>query len=218
LPPYRPAYRGRWNSNTGPPGYRPPHYTRPRPDSVGDNCHTCNVDKRTGENPGGLPFALAAPNRSGSVRLPERRAAVLMERYLNAKHVDWNSRRITTRGRRLRYYANDHSSLIYGPETHTTIPYNFSATADVLDIVITKNLVIPVYLTTCSALSSDHFPVLNDTRCRSSFLNLTDCPKLRRTVWVKFQACLEDRLSSTPKLRSGVEFDTWKCPAPSLRH
>jgi hypothetical protein len=34
----------------------------------------CNVGKRTGENPGGLPFALPAPNRSGSVCLPELRA------------------------------------------------------------------------------------------------------------------------------------------------
>jgi hypothetical protein len=61
-----------------------------------------------------------------------------MERDLNAKHVDWNSKLITTRGRRLRDYANDHSSLIYGP---TTIPYNFSGIPDVLDIIITKELV-----------------------------------------------------------------------------
>jgi hypothetical protein len=75
---------------------------------------------------------------------------------LNAKHVDWNSRLITTRGWHLRDYANVHSCLIYWPETPTTNPYNSSATPDVLDTVITKNLVIPVYLTTCSALSSDH--------------------------------------------------------------
>jgi hypothetical protein len=105
-------------------------------------------------------------------------------------------------------YANDHSCSIYGPETPTTIPYNSSATPDVLDIVVTKDLVIPVYLTTCSALSSDHLPVLIDTRCRSSLLNLPDRPDFRRTDWVKFQACLEDRLPSTPKLRSGVEIDT----------
>jgi hypothetical protein len=71
---YRLAYRGRRNSDIGPPGYRPLRYTRPRPDPVGGNCHTCNVCKRTGENPNGLPFALPAPIRSGTVCLPERRA------------------------------------------------------------------------------------------------------------------------------------------------
>jgi hypothetical protein len=161
LPPYNPTYRGRWNSNTGPPGYRPLRYTRPRPDPIGGNSHKCNVDKRTGENPGGLPFALPAPNLPACLSggLP-----VLMAGDLNAKHVDWNSRLITTRGRRLHDYANDHFCLIYGPEIPTTIPYNSSATPDVLDIVITKNLVIPVSLTTCSALSSDHFPVLMSVR------------------------------------------------------
>jgi hypothetical protein len=106
---------------------------------------------------------------------------VLMAGGLNAKHVDWNSRLITKRGRRLRDYANDHSCLIYGPETPTTTPYNSSATSDVLDIVITNNLGIPVYLSTCSALSSDHLPVLIETICRSSFLNLPDRPDFRRT-------------------------------------
>jgi hypothetical protein len=133
---------------------------------------------------------------------------ILTAEDLNAKHVDCNSRLTMTRGRRLRDYANDYSCLIYGPETPTTSPYNSSATPDVLDIVITKNLVIPVYLTTCSALSPDHLPVLIDTRCRSSFLNIPDRPDFRRTDWVKFQACLKDRLPSTPKLRSGVEIDT----------
>jgi hypothetical protein len=66
---------------------------------------------------------------------------------LNAKHVDWNSRLITTRGRRLRDYANEHSCLVYGPYTPITDPYNSSDTPDVLGIVITTDLVIPVYLT-----------------------------------------------------------------------
>jgi hypothetical protein len=119
---------------------------------------------------------------------------------LITKHLDWNSRLITTTGRRLREYATDHSCLIYGPETPTKIPYNPSANSGVLDIVISKNLVIPVYLTTCSARSSDHFPVLIYTRCRLSFLNLPDRPDFRSTDWVKLQACLEDRIPSTPKL------------------
>jgi hypothetical protein len=41
--------------------------------------------------------------------------------------------------------------------------YNFSATPEVTDLVIMKDLVTPVYLTTCTALSSDHLSVLIDT-------------------------------------------------------
>ena len=39
--------------------------------------------------------------------------------------------------------------------TPTTNPYNPSVTPDVLNIVITKNISLPVYLTSCFALCSD---------------------------------------------------------------
>ena len=84
---------------------------------------------------------------------------VLMAGDLNAKHVEWNCRLITKTGRLLRDYADKNSCLIHGPSTPTTVPYNSSATPDALDIAITKDLVFPVYLTTCSALSSDHLPI-----------------------------------------------------------
>jgi hypothetical protein len=74
---------------------------------------------------------------------------------LNAKHVDWNSRLTTRRGKLLRDYADGNSCLIFGPDTPTTNPYNPSATPDILDIAVTKDLPFPVYLTSCSALSSD---------------------------------------------------------------
>jgi hypothetical protein len=38
-----PPYRGWQNRNTGPPGYRPLRYTRPRLHPVVGNCHTYNV-------------------------------------------------------------------------------------------------------------------------------------------------------------------------------
>jgi len=57
-------------------------------------------------------------------------------------------------------YADKNSCLIYGPNITSTIPYNPSATPDVPDIAIKKDLETPVYLTTCSALSSNHLPVL----------------------------------------------------------
>jgi hypothetical protein len=74
-----------------------------------------------------------------------------------------------TRGKLLRDYVNRNYCLVCGPDTPTTIPYNQSVTPDVLDIVLTKNLVTPVHLTVCSALSSDHYPVLINTRRRLTF-------------------------------------------------
>jgi hypothetical protein len=74
---------------------------------------------------------------------------VLMAGDLNAKHVDCNSLLTTTRGTLLRDYASGNSCLIYGPDSPTTLPYNFSATPDILHIVITKVLTFPVYLTVC---------------------------------------------------------------------
>jgi len=75
---------------------------------------------------------------------------------LNANHVDWNSRLNTRRGKLLRDYADENSCLIFGPDTPKTNPYNSSTTPDVLDIVMVKDLPFPLYLTSCSALSSDH--------------------------------------------------------------
>jgi hypothetical protein len=62
---------------------------------------------------------------------------VLMAGDLNAKHMEWNSRLVTRKGRLLRDYADENSCLIYGPSTPITIPYNPSASPDVLDMVIT---------------------------------------------------------------------------------
>jgi endonuclease/exonuclease/phosphatase family metal-dependent hydrolase len=129
---------------------------------------------------------------------------VLMAGDLNAKHVDWNSRLITTRGRLLRAYADKNSCLIHGPNTPTTVPYNPSSPPDVLDIAITRGLHSPVFMTTCSALSSDHLPVLIDTQCRSTFLNPPDRPDFRTTDWATFQASLENGLPSTPDFLNEV--------------
>ena len=80
---------------------------------------------------------------------------VLMAGDLNAKHVDWNSRLSRRSGKLLRDYPDGNSCLIFWPDNPTTNPYNTSATPDVLDIVITRDLPSSVYLTSCSALSSD---------------------------------------------------------------
>ena len=121
---------------------------------------------------------------------------VLMAGDLNAKHVDWNSRLSTRRGKLLRDYADGNSCLIFGPDSPITNPYN-SATPDVLDIVITRDLPSSVYLTSCYALSSDHLPVLIETMCRSSFQHPPNRPDVRRTDWAKFQNTWKPKFCST---------------------
>jgi hypothetical protein len=127
---------------------------------------------------------------------------------LNAKHVDWNSRLSTRRGKLLRDYADGSSCLIFGPETPTTNPHNPSATPDVLDIVIIKNFTFPAYLTSCSALSADHLPVLIDTTCHSSFEHPPDRPDFRPTDWANSKTHLEDQIPFDPELHNGMAIDT----------
>jgi hypothetical protein len=47
---------------------------------------------------------------------------VFMAGDLNAKHTDWNSRLITTRGALLRDYVNSNACFIYEPDSPTTVP------------------------------------------------------------------------------------------------
>jgi len=74
--------------------------------------------------------------------------------------------------------------------------------------VITKNLSFPVYLTSCSALSSDNLPVLTDTSCRSSFHHPPDRPDLRRTDWANSQTHLEELIAFDPELHNEMAIDT----------
>ena len=71
-----------------------------------------------------------------------------------------------------------------------------------LDIVINKNLSFPVYLTSCSALSSEHLPVIIDTACR-----LPDRPDFRRTAWANFQTHLEEIIQFDPELHNEMPID-----------
>jgi hypothetical protein len=133
---------------------------------------------------------------------------LLMAGVLNAKHVDWNSRMTTRRGKLLRDYTDGNSCLIFGPDTPTNNSYSPSVNPDVLDIVLTENLSFPVYLTSCSALRSAHLPVPIDTACRSSFLQPPDRPDFRHTDWANFQTHLEDQFPFDPELLNGMAINT----------
>ena len=65
-----------------------------------------------------------------------------------------------------------------------------------------------MYLTSCSALSSDHLPVLIDTMCRSSFQHPPDRPDVRRTDWANFQTHLETEIPFNPELHTSMDNDT----------
>jgi hypothetical protein len=133
---------------------------------------------------------------------------VLMAGDLYAKHVDWNSRLRMRRVKLLGDYSDENSCLIFGPDTPNTNPYNPSVTPDVLGIVITQNLSSPVYLTSCSALSSDHLQVLIDTACRPSLQHPPDRPDFRRTDRAKFQTHLKDQIPFDSELHNGMAIDT----------
>jgi hypothetical protein len=78
-------------------------------------------------------------------------------------------------------------------------PYNSNEPPDVLDIVIVKDFVLPVHLTVCHTLSSDHhLPVLIDTNCRASFHDPLYRSDFTRTDWAIFQASFEARLPKNP--------------------
>jgi hypothetical protein len=134
---------------------------------------------------------------------------VLMAGNLNVQNRDCSSRLTTARGSLLCDYANRNSCLVYGLDSPTTNPYNSNATPDVLDVVVVKDLVLPVHLTVCHALSSDHLPVLIDTICRASFHDPLDRPDFTRTDWATFQARLEARLPGNPAVHDEEEID--KC-------
>ena len=75
--------------------------------------------------------------------------------------------------------------------------------------MITKKLSTPVYLTSCSALSSDHLPAFIDTMCHSSFHHPPVRFDFRRTDWANFQTHLEDQIPFDPELNNEMANDTW---------
>ena len=65
-----------------------------------------------------------------------------------------------------------------------------------------------MYLTSCSALSPDHLPVIIDTMYHSSFLHPLDCLDFKRTDWTNFQAHLDDKIPINPEFHNGVAINT----------
>jgi hypothetical protein len=127
--------------------------------------------------------------------------------HLNAKHTEWNSGLNTARASILRDYAHRNSCLIHGPDSPTTAVYTHNATPDFLDIVVVKDFVLSLYL--CSATSSDHPPLLNDTAFLSSRQYLLYPLLFTRMDWAVLEACLEDRLRGNHAVNDEEAIDKW---------
>jgi hypothetical protein len=86
---------------------------------------------------------------------------------LNAKHTDWNSSPIKRRDSCVITPTN----FLFDIWFRHTIPYHPSATPDALDIVITRDLIFPVYPILCSTLSFGNLHLLFKTTCPSFFFH-----------------------------------------------
>jgi hypothetical protein len=93
---------------------------------------------------------------------------------------------------------------MFGTETPTTKPNNQSENDDVLDIAVTTDLPFLVYLTSYSALSTYHLPVLIHNAFRFSFHHTSDRLIFRRTDLPNFQTQLEDQIPFDLEFHSGM--------------
>jgi len=85
----------------------------------------------------------------------------------------------------------EHLSDLY-TELINQQPIQLIGYSDIFDIVITKKLSLLLYLTSCSALSSDNLAVIIDTACPSSFHNPPDRHDFKHIDWAKYQTHLDD--------------------------
>lgn len=76
---------------------------------------------------------------------------------LNSKHHEWGCRITNRKGRALHTYCSAVDLSIYGPPEPTHFGFY---RPDILDIVITKQIINPPTLTVLHELSSDHQPLL----------------------------------------------------------
>jgi hypothetical protein len=221
---------GGWgHSHLGPPWCCPTLSARSRHDPHGGYCHPCHTGRQTDVNTCGITFTFPPTDRSGPDRLFWRGITGLVGRGSQRQTRGLELATENETGELLRDYTDGNSYLILGLDTPTTNPYNPFATPDVLDIVITKKVPFPVYLTSCSELSSDHLPVVNDTACRSSVHHPPSRADFRRTDWAKFQIYFEDQVPFDTDLHNEMAIDTcvenfsgafflrfWRYPLPSV--
>ncbi|GLV44742.1 hypothetical protein CBL_05209 [Carabus blaptoides fortunei] len=149
---------------------------------------------------------------------------------LNSKHTSWNSRIINTSGRTLRKYADTEQLAVHGPDEPTYF-HHAGFRPDVLDILIAKNITIPIELGTVTELHSDHNPVLvymnNPTARNDNIIR-------QKTDWTKYTQHVNDNIicnyqiknindleqavdSLTTCIKSAVQISTQTWTSPNTR-
>lgn len=122
---------------------------------------------------------------------------------LNSKHPSWNSRMSNKNGRILRNYADTNHLAIIGPDEPTHY-HHAGFLPDVLDILIAKNINIPMDLATVSELNSDHNPVIVHIN------NPTDRDtneQRKKTDWPKFTQQLNDTIKCNHKITNAHDLE-----------
>jgi hypothetical protein len=143
-------------------------------------CHALSLYDKASEIRGDLPVAHTTFYWVGLDWMSKQRIHRKMASDTIVNHTDFNSGLITATRSLFHYYANRNSCLICRPGCPTMAPSTHNANPDVLDIIIIRDFVLPVHLTVCSPLSSNHLPTLIHITWLSYFKNLLDGPEFPR--------------------------------------
>lgn len=127
----------------------------------------------------------------------------------NAKNICWNSLITTPRGKQLETHATLFKYNVIAPSTPTHFPYNNAHRPDILDIALINSKIIPLYIESVPALTSDHNPVIlildhvpASTTFKNNFFNQVD--------WGTFRSYLNHSIpekisiSSTEELNQAI--------------
>ena len=127
---------------------------------------------------------------------------------LNCKHTDWNSRLISSRGRKLARHADRNRYAISAPDRPTYYPYRQNAAPDVLDIFLHHIELLVDDVVALDELNSDHAPVLLTAKCSMSTRLRPDACHVRWDVFRQHLKSIElpsDSFQSTDALEVGIE-------------
>lgn len=123
---------------------------------------------------------------------------------LNAKNTAWGSTTTSAAGRLLRNASDALDLEVIGPDAPTHVPSDASHRADVLDIVLFKNLQCPVHVEVLYDLDTQHLPILIVLGLGAECL--TPLRPRVRTDWDKFQSLITNcKFNTSLSTPVGVE-------------
>lgn len=90
----------------------------------------------------------------------ENQEPTLLIGDLNSKHINWGCRKTNPNGVKLNNITAQLALHISAPTEHTYFPYRTNQLSDILDIILHKNLTLPIRQTVLTELDSDHLPII----------------------------------------------------------